>query len=249
MGCRVMCLLFNPVMYENDGAADRLRRWAVRHTARRACYLAAPSRYMADLVSASTGRECTVAPLGVDHDVFAPAADAGEEILASRISTRTSATISFSTRGFSCPLRDRCFTSWGTLPWIRRPTLPAGSDRNAAAGGLDRVGARNLPDRLVSDYRRARVSSCPQSGRVFACLSRRAWLVAFPRWFAVLSSLRETGGAGARYVDGDDPAEWAAVMRKLLEDRVDHEHMRQAAIQAAARFSWATLAADLAAKL
>lgn len=250
MGCRVMCLLFNPVMYENDGAADRLRRWAVRHTARRACYVAAPSRYMADLVSASTGRECTVAPLGVDHDVFAPAADAGEEILC---------VADF----YAHKRHDLLLDAWLLLP-APRPVLhlvgnPA-VDSQAYAALLARIEtlpqADSIvlehgisPDRLVSAYRRARVFVMPSERESFCMPLAEGMACGVPAVVRGLPSLRETGGAGARYVDGDDPAEWAAVMRKLLEDRVDHEHTRQAAIQAAARFSWATLAADLAAKL
>src|SRR5437588_12813360 len=79
--CPLTCLMFNPVMYERTNAANLVRRWAVRRTARRAVYLAAPSRMMAELASASIGRECAVVPLGVDHGIFVPAAHSGDEIL------------------------------------------------------------------------------------------------------------------------------------------------------------------------
>lgn len=80
-GSAVICLLFNPVMYERSSAGNALRRWAVRRTCRTARFVAAPSRLMAELAATSIGRECAVVPLGVDHDVFAPPARPGKEIL------------------------------------------------------------------------------------------------------------------------------------------------------------------------
>jgi glycosyltransferase involved in cell wall biosynthesis len=77
----LVCLLANPVLYEDAGPANRLRRWAIARTARRGARLVAPSRAMAELVSASTGRRCAVAPFGVDHDTFRPGDEPGEEIL------------------------------------------------------------------------------------------------------------------------------------------------------------------------
>ena len=81
LGGRVICLLFNPVMFERRTVPNAVRRWAARRTAREADYLAAPSRAVAELASSSTGRPCEVIPLGVDHEVFRPAAAPGEEIV------------------------------------------------------------------------------------------------------------------------------------------------------------------------
>jgi len=39
------------------------------------------------------------------------------------------------------------------------------------------------------------------------------------------------------------------VLQQLIEDNVDHERAREAALLAAARFSWHTFALDLAAQL
>src|SRR2546423_12164494 len=68
-------------MYEETTPANMLRRWAVRRTAREAEYLAAPSRHMAEMVSASVRRPCAVLAWGVDHSIFFPADSPGKEIL------------------------------------------------------------------------------------------------------------------------------------------------------------------------
>jgi glycosyltransferase involved in cell wall biosynthesis len=247
LDCRLICLLYNPVMYERRTAANLVRRWAVRRTARQAEYLVAPSRSMADLVSVYVGRECAVVPLGVDHSVFSPVADAGEEILC---------VADF----YAHKRHDLLLDAWLLLP-APRPVLhlvgnPA-VDPRAYAALLART--ETLPDadsvvlehgisldRLVSAYHRARVFVMPSERESFCMPLAEGMACGVPAVVRGLPSLRETGGAGARYVDSDDPAEWAAVMRPLLEDRVDHEHARQAAMQAAVRFSWAALVADLA---
>jgi glycosyltransferase involved in cell wall biosynthesis len=253
--CRVICLLFNPVMYENDSAANRLRRRAVRHTARRASYVAAPSRHMADLVSASIKAKCAVVPLGVEHGVFAPAADAGKEGVGEEI---------LCVADFYAHKRhDLLLDAWLLLP-APRPVLhlignPA-VDPHAYAALLAQT--RTLPeadsivlehgislDRLVDAYHRARVFVMPSERESFCMPLVESMACGVPAVARGLPSLRETGGVGARYVDSDDPAEWATAMRQLLEDPVAHDRVREAAIQAAARFSWAALAADIVSHL
>jgi glycosyltransferase involved in cell wall biosynthesis len=249
-GCRVISLLFNPVMYENRGAANRLRRWAVRRTARDADYVAAPSQYMADLVSTSTGRECAVVPLGVDHGVFAPADAPGAEVL-------------YVADFYAHKRHDLLLDAWLLLP-APRPLLhlvgnPSADPRTHAAllariETLPEAGSIVLEhgislDRLVNAYHRARVFVMPSERESFCMPLVESMACGVPAVVRGLPSLRETGGGGAQYVDGDDPAEWAAVMQPLIEDGVGRDSAREAALQAAARFSWATLAADLAGQL
>jgi glycosyltransferase involved in cell wall biosynthesis len=249
-GCRLICLLYNPVMYEGRTAANLVRRWAVRRTARQAEYLAAPSRSMADLVWASVGRECAVVPLGVDHGVFSPAAGTGEEILC---------VADFYTH----KRHDLLLDAWLLLPAPRPVLRLVGNpsvDPRAYAALLARI--ETLPEassvvlehgiplsRLVDAYHRALVFVMPSERESFCMPLAEGMACGVPAVVRGLPSLRETGGAGARYVDGDDPAKWAAATRRLLEDSVDREHARHAAIQAAARFSWPALAADLTAHM
>jgi glycosyltransferase involved in cell wall biosynthesis len=248
-GCRVMCLLFNPVMYENRTAANLMRRWAVRRTTREAAYLAAPSRLMADLASASIGRRCAVVPLGVDHSVFSPPANPGKEILC---------VADF----YAHKRHDLILDAWLCLrsprPRLRLLGNPA-VDPQAHARLLARIEA--LPeahsivleygvplDRLVSAYRHARVFVMPSEHESFCMPLAESMACGVPAVVRGLRSLRETGGAGARYLEGDDPAQWAVVLQQLIDDNVDHERARRAALLAAARFSWDAFALDLAAQ-
>lgn len=249
-GCRLICLLYNPVMYESRTIANLVRRWAVRRTARQVEYLAAPSRAMADLVSASVGSECAVVPLGVDHSVFSPVADPGDEILC---------VADF----YAHKRHDLLLDAWLLLA-SPRPVLhlvgnPA-VDPQAHAALLARI--ESLPeaasivlehgislDRLVNAYHRARVFVMPSERESFCMPLVESMACGVPAVVRGIPSLRETGRTGARYVDGDDPAEWASVMRRLIEDRVDHEHARQTALQAAVRFSWEAFAEDIAGRL
>jgi hypothetical protein len=57
-----------------------------------------------------------------------------------------------------------------------------------------------------------------------------------------LPQLRETGGAGALYIDGDDPATWSTALRTVLKDDGCHAAMRSQGILYAARYSWRALA-------
>jgi len=247
LGCGVICLLFNPVMYERGSAANLLRRAAVRRTARRALYTVAPSRSMATLVTASTRRECAVVPLGVDHSVFRPAADPGERIL-------------YVADFYAHKRHDLVLDAWLLLP-SPRPILhfvglPA-VDPQAYARLRDRI--ETLPDRhsiviehditldrLVSAYHRARVFVIASERESFCMPLVESMACGVPGVVRNLSSLRETGGDGARYVDSEDPHRWAAAVRELIENDHEHRQARETALATAAQFSWDVLADALA---
>jgi glycosyltransferase involved in cell wall biosynthesis len=248
-GCRVICLILNPVMYEKHTPANIVRRWAVRLTARHADYLVAPTRYVADLVSASTRRECVVMPLGVDHGVFAPASDPGSEILC---------VADF----YAHKRHDLILKAWLLLP-SPRPRLRFVGDPAADPEVHARLVAQieSLPDansislergisleRLVESYHRARLFVIASERESFCMPLVESMACGVPAVARGLASLRETGGAGARYIDGNDPTHWAATLRRLIEDDVEHACAREAAVNAAARFSWTLLAAELTAR-
>jgi len=246
--CGMICLLFNPVMYERGTAANLLRRAAVRRTVRHALYTAAPTRWMASLASASTRRKCAVVPLGVDHGVFHPAADPGERIL-------------YVADFYAHKRHDLVLDAWLLLP-SPRPTLhlvgrPA-VDPHAYARLRDRI--ERLPDahsivieheitldRLVRAYHAARVFVMASERESFCMPLVESLACGVPAVARDLSSLRETGGDGARYVDGNDPNRWSAAMRRLIENDHEHKQARETALRTAAPFSWYALADALAA--
>jgi glycosyltransferase involved in cell wall biosynthesis len=248
--CRVMCVLANPVMYESNSPANLLRRWAVRRTAREADHLSAPSRYMADMVSASAKRPCAVEPWGVDHRIFSPAASAGEEILY--------------VADFKAYKRhDLIIEAWLRLP-TPRPLLRFVGNPDVEPQAHTRLMTRiatlaeadhirmeyRVPHEQMPDiYRCARVFVMPSEHESFCMPVPESMACGVPAVARGIRCLRETGGAGARYLDTDDPAEWAAAVKGLMEDDGEHDRARRLAIGAAARFTWESFAESLAAQL
>jgi glycosyltransferase involved in cell wall biosynthesis len=245
--CRLVCLTGNPVMYESGGPANALRRWAARRTASEDAYLAAPSRYMADMVAASVGRPCDVLAWGVDHSAFFPAASPGEEILC--------------VGDFKTYKRhDLVVDAWRRLPTPRPRLRLVGNpdvEPRAHASLLARIESapeaesikldyRLAHEQMPDVYRRARVFVIASEHESFCMPLAESMACGVPAIASDIPSLRETGGAGALYLGGDDPDEWAAAIGRMCDDVEEHQRASELAVQSAARFSWERFAEELA---
>jgi glycosyltransferase involved in cell wall biosynthesis len=246
--CPVICLQFNPVMFERHTAANVVRRWALRRTASAAIFVAAPSRAVAERVSAVTGRECAVVPLGVDHGTFSPGERVGDEVLCV-------------SDFYSHKRHDVLLDAWLRLPPPRATLRLIGSpapDRAAHTAFLERL--KTIPERgsivvesgvalprLVDAYRRARVFVLASEHESFSMPLAESMSCGVPAVVRALASLQETAGRGAIYVEGNDPADWASALNRLLRNDQTHQRMRAAALEAAAQFSWERFSAAIAA--
>lgn len=66
-----------------------------------------------------------------------------------------------------------------------------------------------------------------------------------PAVTTALTSLPEVGGDAVRYVDPDDPAELAGLIRELATNRTLREDLRDAGLERAKEFSWEAAAANM----
>jgi glycosyltransferase involved in cell wall biosynthesis len=205
---------------------------------------------MADLVSTSTGRPCDVVPLGVDHKIFSPGAQAGDEILC---------VADF----YAHKRHDLLLEAWLLLaspkPRLRLLGDPA-VDPSTHAGLVSRIETLAEADSITLEYRlpHERMGDAYRRARVFASASEyesfcmpvaEGMACGVPVVVRDLGSLRETGGDGARYVDGNDPVVWAAAMQQLIDDDSEHQRARSAALTAAERFAWEDFAEAIAIRL
>lgn len=244
--CSVACLMFNPVMFEVDGAGNALRRFALRRTAAGASFVAAPSGTLAAQASRSIGRECSVVPLGVDHTVFRPSERSGDEILC---------VADF----YAHKRHDILLEAWAALP-PPRPSLRLIGDPDVDRATFARVTrlARSLGRHgrvilepkarfaaLLEAYRRARILVVASEHESFCMPLLEGMACAVPAVVRDLASLRETAGEGALYVETDDPEAWSAQLRVLLCDSERYLRMRDAATHRAASFSWERMAGEV----
>lgn len=247
---RVVCYLANPVMFAGGGAANALRRWAVRRTVRRGADVLVPSRAMAELVGEPLGVKPEVVPLGVDHARFRPATAPGTELLCVADFYRHKR-------------HDVLLGAWVALPpprprlrllgdpgvdrsWYREVTARAAHHRSLGEitfeSGLS-------PDRIVDAYRSARLLAVASEQESFCLPLLEAQASGVPAVARDLPVLRETGGEGTTYVSGDEPRGWAAAMLRLLTDEAAWKGARAAGLEHARGFSWEKTTAAVRARL
>jgi glycosyltransferase involved in cell wall biosynthesis len=249
-GCRLLCLLGNPVMYESKNPTNLLRQWAARRTARDADYLAAPSRHMAEMVSASTGQPCNVLPWGVDHSTFFPAPSSGDEILcvADFKAYKRQDLVVEAWRRLSSPRPCLRFVGNPDVDPLAHARLVRRIKALPDAASI-RMNYRIAHELMPDVYRRARVFVLPSEHESFCMPLAESMACGVPAVVRGIPSLRETGGQGATYVDGDDPDAWSAAITRMIEDNAEQDRMRALAMRSAGRFTWEGLAAELAAEL
>jgi glycosyltransferase involved in cell wall biosynthesis len=250
LDARVICYLANPVIFERNGAANRLRRWAVSRTARHAAHVLVPSSAMAALVTKALDLRPQVVPLGVDHTRFKPASSPGTELLCVADFYRHKR-------------HDVLLDAWAALP-SPRPTLRLiGNPRvdrtcyrsvAAQAAQYRALGAIVLHsglslDQLIDAYRRARLFALASEHESFGLTLLEAQACGVPAVVRDLPALRETGGEGTTYVAGDDAAAWAVALQRLLTDDVGHSAARAAGLEHARRYSWEQTADAVRARL
>jgi glycosyltransferase involved in cell wall biosynthesis len=250
VGARVVSYLQNPVMFEQGGAANELRRWAVRRTARLANHVLVPSRAMAALVADGIGVRAEVVPFGIDHARFSPASEPGTDVLCVADFYRHKR-------------HDVLLEAWAALSPPRPRLRLIGDGRVnpswharivAQAADYERLGDISLGSRLalaelVDAYRSARVFVLASEHESFCFPVLEAQACGIPAVLRNTSVLRETGGQAATYVSGDDSETWATAIERLIADDDAHATARAKGLEHSRGYSWERTAAAVRARL
>jgi glycosyltransferase involved in cell wall biosynthesis len=244
--CPIVCELLNPVpLRRKRGVGVRLRRWAMRRTARQSTVIHAPTEAQAKLLREQIGGNVRIMPHGVDPALFTPAANVGTDVL-------------YVSDFHAHKRHDLMIAAWTCMP-APRPRLRLIGDpgpephtyervlrmaREASPTGIT-IEPRRPQDELPDVYRAARVLMMPSEHESFSMPLAEGMACGIPVVARDDSVLRETGGPGAIYISGDDPEEWAAAITQLFQDSARFERMRVAALTQARRFSWALSVEEL----
>ena len=245
-GAPVFCYLANPIVFEDRGLAQSVRRWAAGRTARRAADVLVPTRAMGELSAGTIGRGFSVVRLGIDHDRFRPAPVLGDEELCVGDL-------------YVHKRHDVVLSAWSRLPEPRptlrlvgNPAVDAGHaahvlaevERHRRLGPIVVQSGLSLGE-LVETYQRARVLISASQRESFSMPLLEAQACGVPAVVRDLPALRETGGNGTRYVSGDDPGEWEAALGEILLDDAAAAAARERGIENALRYSWQRTASAL----
>lgn len=242
--CPVVCLQANPVPYEDRGSvAAAVRRAAFARTARAAVATYVPSSHVAGLVPDLP--RVRVVPLGVDRDSFGPADGTGRELL-------------YVSDFYAHKRHDLVIEAYGALA-SPRPVLRFIGNPNVEPATFARIrrAARGVQGLVVDGrvsfvqlqaaYRAARLFVIASERESFSMPLAEAICVGVPAVARDHPTLRETAGAAALYISGDDPQMWTAAFQRLLHDDVLHARLRHAATAHARRFTWDVMADRLVA--
>jgi glycosyltransferase involved in cell wall biosynthesis len=242
--CPVICLQANPVPYEErSGVAAAVRRSAFARTARAAVATYVPSTHVAGLLRDLP--RVRVVPLGVDRHAFAPADWPGAELL-------------YVSDFYAHKHHELVLAAYSALA-SPRPVLRLVGNPDVEPAAFARVArtARGLPgvavdghvsfDALRAAYRAAAIFVMASERESFSMPLAEAICAGVPAVARDHPALRETAGAGALYVQGNDPSAWTAAVQRLLDDSALHARLRSAAIAQGQRYSWELMADQLVA--
>jgi glycosyltransferase involved in cell wall biosynthesis len=230
-------------------------RQAIRTAARRAGALVAPSATTAERLAAvcPPAGPCLVAPHGVDHDRFRPAASSGADGDLARLAAAGVRPPYVAFAGTIEPRKDvptlvRAFAALAR----RRPDLRlvlAGRDgwgvgpvREAVArsGVATRIQRRGwLPDDLLPAlYRQAAAVAYPSLTEGFGLPALEALACGAPLVTTTGTAMAEVAAGAALLVPPRDPAGLAAALTRILDDAALADRLRAAGPVRAARYTW-----------
>jgi glycosyltransferase involved in cell wall biosynthesis len=235
----VISLVSSSVPFEAGASRRNLRRLAIARTVRRSSVVYVPSRHMYDLLGVPNAK---VVSWGVDRQVFRPNSHVGTEVL--------------SVADFYPHKRhDLVLEAWLRLtkprPVLRVVGDPA-VDRKSFATFAQKTRSHHgvivegpLPySWMAGRYHAARTIVLASESESFCMPLAEAMACGVPAVARDHPALQETGGAGATYIDGFDPEDWARAIEAAYDD-AHHTSMRTAAVEEAKRFSWDDFAATI----
>jgi glycosyltransferase involved in cell wall biosynthesis len=240
-GAALYGLQANPVPYEEPHRIGSIvRRRAIHRTSRWAHATYVPSAHLERLMEDVP--RIRVLPLGVDHSRFSPGGHPGNELLC---------VADF----YPHKHHDLILDAYALLPQsrpvlrligntqVQRGTYEEVRRRAARIPGV-RVEGRVQLGRLIEAYRNARVFLLASDRESFSMPLIEALACGAAAVVRDHPTLRETGGAAARYVSGGIDA-WAREIQLILEDDDLHGQLRDAAVRQARRYSWEAYASTL----
>ena len=216
-----------------------------------------------DLYAADPARIATVAP-GVDLERYTP----GDRAAAKRLLGLTDDDVLLLFVGRIQPLKAPDVLIRAAAELVRRDPSLRSRLRVAVVGGPSGTGtrdperldalARHLgladvvrreppvePGRLVAYYRAAEAVVVPSYNESFGLVALEAQACGTPAVAAEVGGLRTAvrHGESGLLVSGHDPAEWATVLRRVVDDPAERARLSAGARQHAERFGWAATAA------
>jgi glycosyltransferase involved in cell wall biosynthesis len=229
----VISLVSSSVPFDPGASRRNLRRLAITRTVRRSSAVYVPSRHMCDLLGVSNAK---VVPWGVDRQLFRPTSHVGSELLC---------VADF----YPHKRHDLVLEAWLRLaeprpvlrvvgdPVVDRRYFATFAEKTRSHPGVIVEGP--LPySEMARRYHGGRTIVIASELESFCMPLAEAMACGVPAVARDHPALRETAGAGATYVDGSHPGQWADAIEALCQSDERHSSLRLSALEEAQRFSW-----------